>query len=65
MAAPIRLEVLRLIKELQQELGFALLFITHYHQEASFMANRIYTLHQGKLALGREYQELAPRNQEN
>lgn len=61
----IRLEVLRLIKELQQELGFALLFITHYHQEASFMANRIYTLHQGKLALGREYQELAPRNQEN
>ena len=67
-----RLEVLRLIKELQQELGFALFFITHYPQEASFMANRIYSLHHGKLsvscksslALGQEHQGLAPQNQE-
>lgn len=72
-----RLEVLRLIKELQQELGFALLFITHYPQEASFMANRIYSLHQGKLsvsnsqsqALGQDSQEqdpqeLAPQDQD-
>ena len=70
-----RLVVLRLIKELQHELGFALLFITHYPQEASFMANRIYSLHQGKLsvsnsqsqALGQDSQDpqgLAPQDQD-
>lgn len=46
-----RVEVLRLIKELQRTYDFALLFITHSSQEAKFMANRIYTLAQGQVSV--------------
>lgn len=45
-----RIEVLRLIKELQRTYNFALLFITHSAQEAQFMANRIYTIEKGKVS---------------
>lgn len=44
-----RLEVLRQLKELQQEYGFALLFITHSQDEAAFMATRRYELKDGTL----------------
>ena len=44
-----RLAVLTELKALQQELGFALLFVTHHPDEAHFMAQRSYILHDGTI----------------
>lgn len=44
-----RLAVLTELKALQQELGFALLFVTHHPDEAHFMAQRSYLLHDGTI----------------
>ncbi len=45
-----RLEVLQQLKQLQEEMGFGLLFITHYPDEAAFMAERTYTIDQGTIS---------------
>lgn len=46
-----KLNVLSLIKELQEEMGFAMLFITHSVQEANFLSDRIYMLQGGRLSM--------------
>ena len=46
-----RLVVLTELKALQQELGFALLFVTHHPDEAHFMAQHHNLLHDGTITL--------------